>query len=439
MTDWRVGRRRRRRADRSAAARCAMCLAGRPSLCVRAGHPGHRPASQGAFATYKVAPAGELLAHARRASTPGPRPWPSRWPWPLHGIHQGGVEPGHRVLVLGAGPIGALSIAALRAIGRRRRRAAPSPASGARRWPPPSAPPRCCTPTTSWCRPSPSRRSSSTTPSTSCSSAPARPGRWRPASPSSSGAGTLVLVGAGIEPPRFDPNRILLNELVDHRAPSSTTHDGFERGAGPAVVGRAPRRRARSSPTTSRSTACSTPCATSPTAAWPERCWCGHDGARRSPSRRGSTTSPCRVPADALDADGRAAINAFYGDVFGFEEYEDLTKDRQQLVLRAHSHEQFVFLIADDQPMTAPRLDHFGMSVATLDDFEEVARRAAAWKAKRARRGRPHRADASRSTSARSACTASTCATASPSWWRPSTSSTCSRPALASVRARKRS
>jgi threonine dehydrogenase-like Zn-dependent dehydrogenase len=27
-------------------------------------------------------------------------------------------------------------------------------------------------------------------------------------------SGTLVLVGAGMEPPRFDPNRILLNELV---------------------------------------------------------------------------------------------------------------------------------------------------------------------------------------------------------------------------------
>lgn len=26
--------------------------------------------------------------------------------------------------------------------------------------------------------------------------------------------GTLVLVGAGITPPRFDPNRIILNELV---------------------------------------------------------------------------------------------------------------------------------------------------------------------------------------------------------------------------------
>ena len=33
-------------------------------------------------------------------------------------------------------------------------------------------------------------------------------------------------------------------------------------------------------------------------------------------------------------------------------------------------------------PMTAPRLDHFGLSVATLADFEEVARRAAAWKAR---------------------------------------------------------
>ena len=51
-------------------------------------------------------------------------------------------------------------------------------------------------------------------------------------------------------------------------------------------------------------------------------------------------------------------------------------------MFRAHSHEQFIFLIAEDAPMTAPRLDHFGMSVATLDDFQEVARRAAAWKAK---------------------------------------------------------
>ena len=88
------------------------------------------------------------------------------------------------------------------------------------------------------------------------------------------------------------------------------------------------------------------------------------------------------VAPDQLDGDGRAALVAFYGDVFGLEEYEDLTEDRRQLVFRAHSHEQFVFLIADDTPMTAPRKDHFGLSVASLADFEEVARRAAAWKAK---------------------------------------------------------
>jgi 3',5'-cyclic AMP phosphodiesterase CpdA len=88
------------------------------------------------------------------------------------------------------------------------------------------------------------------------------------------------------------------------------------------------------------------------------------------------------VPGPALDADGRAALVAFYGDVFGLEEYPELTEDQKRLVLRAHTHEQFVFLIADDSPMTAPRLDHFGLSVSTLAEFEEVARRAAVWKAK---------------------------------------------------------
>jgi hypothetical protein len=88
------------------------------------------------------------------------------------------------------------------------------------------------------------------------------------------------------------------------------------------------------------------------------------------------------VPPDLLDADGRGALAAFYGDVFGFEEYPELTQDRQRLVFRAHSHEQFVFLIANEEPMTAPRLDHFGMSVSSLAEFQEVARRAAAWKAR---------------------------------------------------------
>jgi hypothetical protein len=51
------------------------------------------------------------------------------------------------------------------------------------------------------------------------------------------------------------------------------------------------------------------------------------------------------LPADALDAGGRAALAQFYGDVFGFEEYPQLTEDRRRLVLRFHTHEQFLFLV----------------------------------------------------------------------------------------------
>ena len=51
--------------------------------------------------------------------------------------------------------------------------------------------------------------------------------------------GTLVLVGAGIDSPRFDPNRILLNELV---VTGSNTYDlgGFERALDLLVSGAIP-------------------------------------------------------------------------------------------------------------------------------------------------------------------------------------------------------
>ena len=86
------------------------------------------------------------------------------------------------------------------------------------------------------------------------------------------------------------------------------------------------------------------------------------------------------VPADQLDESGRAAIAEFYGDLLGAAEYPEMTRDRAQLVLGLHTHEQFFFIIAEDEPMRAPRMDHVGLSVSTIDDFNEVARRAAAWK-----------------------------------------------------------
>jgi len=215
---------------------CRACRAGRPSLCSARDTPGVGP-EHGAFATYTRVGEGELLAvpdglDSRAAALTEPLAVA------LHGITRSRVEEDQRALVLGAGPIGALSIAALRALGvddvtcaePGERRRALAAAVGA----------------TAVCHPDdlevPSR---------------AEPGRvvdgavdvvlecsGRAAAMEAGLAqlvpgGTLVLVGAGMDSPRFDPNRILLNELV---VTGSNTYDlgGFERALDLLVAGAMP-------------------------------------------------------------------------------------------------------------------------------------------------------------------------------------------------------
>ena len=91
------------------------------------------------------------------------------------------------------------------------------------------------------------------------------------------------------------------------------------------------------------------------------------------------------VPADLLDEAGRADIIRFYGEVFGWREHPTMTEDRKRLVMGVHSYDQFVFVIADDSPMQAPRGDHFGMAVDSLEELREVLRRAEAFAAGDAR------------------------------------------------------
>ena len=86
------------------------------------------------------------------------------------------------------------------------------------------------------------------------------------------------------------------------------------------------------------------------------------------------------LPADLLGEEGRKEILRFYGDVFGWEELPTETLDRKRLVMRAYSNEQFVFLIADDPPMVCPRLDHFGMSVETMEELDDMLARAEAFR-----------------------------------------------------------
>lgn len=82
------------------------------------------------------------------------------------------------------------------------------------------------------------------------------------------------------------------------------------------------------------------------------------------------------VAADALDADGRRALLDFYTEVFGWTEMPGMSRDRELLVLRCHSNEQFVYIHAAADPMRCGATEHFGMSVATPSDLDAIYERA---------------------------------------------------------------
>jgi hypothetical protein len=85
------------------------------------------------------------------------------------------------------------------------------------------------------------------------------------------------------------------------------------------------------------------------------------------------------VPADLLDEAGRTAILDFYGEVFGWQELPTETIDRKRLVMMAYEFGQFVFIEADEHPMTATTIDHYGMSVSTLAELEDFYAKAKAY------------------------------------------------------------
>jgi threonine dehydrogenase-like Zn-dependent dehydrogenase len=205
--------------------RCRRCLEGKPSQCEnRRGSAG--TFDDGAFARYVLMRATSLV---RIPAGVSPRDAALAEPLAvaLHGITRSGARPGDRVLVIGAGPIGALSIAALCAMGitdvvavepgeRRRQLAA---ALGAREvWEPdrlerfpPWEPERLAEPAFHAVLECSGKKKAM------------EAGFYQLAR-----GGTLALVGAGIEGPSFDPNRFVLNELA---VVGSFVYDadGFER------------------------------------------------------------------------------------------------------------------------------------------------------------------------------------------------------------------
>ncbi len=188
--------------------RCAPCRARRPGLCEDRPLAGLSP-YEGAFAEYKRVRASQLVripegVSARVAALTEPLAVA------LHGISLSRVRPGQRVLVTGAGPIGALTLAALRARGVDdvgvsepspvRRRLAEQ--LGARRVVAPDHLPFPRMPFEIVDEP--------------CQvvfECSGRPRAFRAGLAQLGKAGTLVIVGTGMEKPRLDVNRVLLNEL----------------------------------------------------------------------------------------------------------------------------------------------------------------------------------------------------------------------------------
>jgi hypothetical protein len=86
------------------------------------------------------------------------------------------------------------------------------------------------------------------------------------------------------------------------------------------------------------------------------------------------------LAADLLDEHNRSDICRFWSEVFGFDEIEVMTEDRHRLILSCVHWDQFIFLIAEDDPMRCPRMDHFGFSVGSMEELQGVQDRATAFR-----------------------------------------------------------
>jgi L-iditol 2-dehydrogenase len=204
---------------------CRRCKEGKPSQCENR-HSMTTEHNDGAFAEYILARASGVL---RLPEGLAPRHAALAEPLSvaMHGITRSGVAPGDSVIVFGAGPIGALSVAALRAMGideiavvepseKRQKLAAEL---GARDVVHPDE----LDVFPSW---EPERQSSRAAHVVlECSGHRAA---IEAAFSQVARGGILVMVGAGIDHPTFDINRMILNELT---VTGSFVYDqgGFER------------------------------------------------------------------------------------------------------------------------------------------------------------------------------------------------------------------
>ena len=83
-----------------------------------------------------------------------------------------------------------------------------------------------------------------------------------------------------------------------------------------------------------------------------------------------------------MDDKGRKELLDFYGEVFGWTEGDNTGEKGNPLILYTGTFAQFVYLLPGDPFLTAPRLDHFGLQVATREELSAHVERAKAYRQK---------------------------------------------------------
>ena len=203
---------------------CRPCRRGRPSVCLQRA-PADFGGYSGAFCQYKTAAADNLI---RVPDALAMRPAALAEPTAitLHALRLADAHPGDRILVTGAGPVGLLIIAVLRAQGIdditvsepspvRRRQAVDV---GATRVVAPDA------------LEAPPMTQPVTEPFAVAFECSGHASAAETALGQLDYAGTLVIVGTGFEPPRFNQNRLIIFELEVIGA-----YNYNDEGFGPAV------------------------------------------------------------------------------------------------------------------------------------------------------------------------------------------------------------
>jgi hypothetical protein len=87
------------------------------------------------------------------------------------------------------------------------------------------------------------------------------------------------------------------------------------------------------------------------------------------------------VDAEILDDAGRASLLDFYGAVFGWTEGDNSTEQGNPLIIYTGQLRQYLYLLpSTGEFLRAPRLDHFGLEVSSLDELDEILDRARAYR-----------------------------------------------------------